>query len=75
MNLTDVRTTVIVAVVVDGLSSENFSFSPPPPYAVMAGIGPACMLQNNAIELCREIETYHFCLIFEADLADRSTQK
>ena len=29
----------VVAIVVDGLSSENFGCSPP--YAVMAGIDPA----------------------------------
>ena len=39
MNLTYVPATVVVAVVVNGFSSENFGFSPP--YAVMAGISPA----------------------------------
>ena len=33
------------------------------------------MFMNDAIDLCREMETYHFWLIFEADLADPSTWK
>ena len=36
--MTYVPTTVVVAVVVDGFSSENFGFSPP--CVVIAGIGP-----------------------------------
>ena len=35
-----VPTTVIVAVVLMVPLSENFGSSPPPPYTVMAGIGP-----------------------------------
>ena len=33
-----------------------------------------CMFLNNAMDFCREMETCHFWLIFEADLADCSTQ-
>ena len=44
-----VPTTVVVAVVVDGFSLENFSLSPP--YAVMAGIGPVWAFGTTACAL------------------------